>query len=52
VWNTLKLKTLTGFCACVRLITNGIAWTVGGVSQTQVWGLDDFKTPATSYFAK
>ncbi len=33
------------------VITN-IAWTVGGTTINQSWGLDDFKTPSTSYFAK
>jgi len=34
-------------------VVGSTTWTVGSVSGiTQTWGLDDFKTPATSYFAK
>jgi hypothetical protein len=29
-----------------------ITWTVGSNTITQTWGLDDFKTPATSFFQK
>ncbi len=31
---------------------SSIAWTVGSNTITQTWGLDDFKTPATSFFQK
>lgn len=34
-------------------VIGSTTWTVGSTGPiTQTWGLDDFKTPATSYFAK